>query len=71
MPDEKPVTSTELRAALDAAVEAIAGEISAFRTEVNTRFTGIDRQFEAVRSRLDRSTEILTALQGSTIALNT
>jgi BMFP domain-containing protein YqiC len=79
MPDEKPVTSTELRAALDAVVEAItarqdrataeliarqdaataeltarqdravetiAGEISLFRAEVNSRFDTIDRRLE-------------------------
>jgi hypothetical protein len=81
MPDEKPVTSAELRAALDAAVEAIASRqdraveviatgISSFRTEVNARFAAVDRNFSDLHRRLDRTNEMLTLLQGSTTTLN-
>ncbi|HWC98943.1 MAG TPA: hypothetical protein VG456_19420 [Candidatus Sulfopaludibacter sp.] len=67
------LTATEqrLRENQDRAVETVAGEISAFRREVNERFAGLDRQFTTIHSRLDRSTEMLTLLQGSTTILNT
>jgi len=70
MPDEKPVTSAELRAALDAAVEGIATEISSFRTEVHERFVAVDRNFTDLHRRLDRANEMLTPLQGSSTTLN-
>lgn len=55
----------------DRAVETIATETSAFREETNARFAAIDRQFEAVHSRLDRTNNMLTLLQGGTTTLNT
>ncbi|MDR3703568.1 MAG: hypothetical protein P4L56_28220 [Candidatus Sulfopaludibacter sp.] len=75
MPDEKPVTSAQLRAALDAvvealtarqdrAVEAIATEISSFRTEANAHFAAVDRNFTDLHRRLDRTNEMLMLLQG-------
>jgi hypothetical protein len=81
MPDDKAVTNAELRAALDVAVEAIAArqdraveaiasEISSFRTEVNERFAAVDRNFTDLHRRLDRTNEMLTLLQGSSTTLN-
>ena len=62
MPDEQPLTAATLRAALDAAVETIAAEISSTREELNARMT---REFQALHSRLDNTTNMLTLLQGT------
>jgi hypothetical protein len=63
MPDEQPLTAATLRAALDRAVETIAAEISATREELTARMT---REFQALHSRLDNTTNMLTLLQGTT-----
>jgi len=57
MPDEndrQPVTRAELKAELDRFAEAIVGNMSDLRQEMNARFDRVDQRFDSVERRLER-----------------
>ena len=52
--DDSPITRADLKAVLASFAEAIIGNISDLRNEMNSRFDQVDRRFTAVEQRLDR-----------------
>ena len=60
--DDAPITRADLTAVLDRFAQAIIGNISDLRQEMNTRFQEVDRKFAAIDRRMERMAETMVSI---------
>ena len=68
--DQQPITRADLKAELNRFAQAIIGNISDLRHEINARFDRVDQRFDTVERRAGRMETNLSALLMQTAGMS-